>query len=554
LDIASFAAELKRRHVIRLAIVYLIVGWVVIQAADVIFPALQIPDWAFRLVVVLALLGFPVALVLAWGFDLTHSGVVRTPNAAATATATAPTATVATSEKSIAVLPFVNMSDDKENEYFSDGITEEILNALTKVLDLQVASRSSAFAFKGKEIDIREVGRKLGVATVLEGSVRKASNRVRITAQLISVDNGYHLWSETYDRELADVFAIQDEIARAIVDALKVKLAGGETQPLVIESTRNMEAYTLYLKGRFVFNKFTEPDLKVSHDLYEQALQLDPRFAQAQAGIADTWMQLADDWVAPTEAYPKAKAAARRALELNPDLAEAHTAVGKVLGWFDWDFDSAELALRRAVASNPKYADAHWGLGSVLPTTGRLDEGLAEMRTALALDPLSATFSRWVARFLLYGRRYDEAITQARNTLELDLQHSHAYLVMGHAYLAKGDVDRALRAYEDGAKVGSVAFFNAFTARALAVMGRTDEARALLRELDTEATAHYIRPEALASGYAALRDTDRAFELLEQAFVARSAGIIYLHIDPAFDPIHGDARFHALTKRIGLRS
>lgn len=532
---------------VRLTLLYVLAAWIVIQAADTIMPALQLPEWTTTLVVVLLLLGLPIALALAWSFDLTPSGVTRTrSNGKASGRAgEAP-------QNSIAVLPFVNMSDDRDNEYFSDGITEEILNALVRVPGLQVASRTSAFAFKGKDIDVRDAGEKLGVSTVLEGSVRKAGNRIRLTAQLIGVDTGYHLWSETFDRQLEDIFAVQDEVARAIVEALKLQFGGQGTTPLIVPDTEDVEAYTLYLKGRFVFSKYTEPDLRRSLEFYDAALQRDPRYARAFAGTADSWMQLADDWVAPAEAYPLAKEAARRALELDAGLAEAHTALGKVLGWHDWDFDSAELALRRAVGANPKYADAHWGLGSILPTTGRLEEGLAEMRTALALDPLSPTFTRWVARFLLYLRRYDDAIAEALRTLDLDLQHSHAYLVIGHAHLARGQPDEALKAYRQGAAVGSVTFFNAFIARALAMKGQQAEARALLTAMRENGDA-YVRSEALASGYAALGDVDEAFELLETAFRQRSAGLIYLHIDPAFDPLHAHPRFPELVQRIGLR-
>src|SRR5688572_20542154 len=271
--------------------------------------------------------------------------------------------------KAIAVLPLSNMSADPENEYFSDGMTEEIINALAKVPGMQVASRTSCFAFKGKEVDVREIGEKLGVSSVLEGSVRKVGNRVRITAQLINVADGYHLWSETYDRQLEDVFAIQDEISRAIVDALKLRL--GKDADTLVAPTKNIEAYTLYLKGRFVFNKDTEPSTRKALDFFQQSLLQDPDYARSYAGIADCWTQLADDFVVPDDAYPRAKAAALRALEHDPDLVDALTSVGKVLCWYEWDFAGSEQRLRRAVSLNDNYAEAHWAFGSVLPTVGR---------------------------------------------------------------------------------------------------------------------------------------------------------------------------------------
>jgi TolB-like protein len=245
-------------------------------------------------------------------------------------------------KKSIAVLPLANRSADPENEYFSDGMTEEIINVLGKVPGVQVASRTSSFAFKGKDVDIREIGEKLGVGSVLEGSVRKVGNRIRITTQLTDVTNGYNLWNETYDRQLEDVFAVQDEISRAIVDALKIQLVG-DAKSLVVPATENLDAYNLYLKGRFVYNRFTESDLKRGIDFFEQALAMDPQYAKAHAGIADCWSFLADDWVVPDEAYPKAKAMAMRALDLEPSLSEAFTAMGKVLSWYEWDFPGAEL-------------------------------------------------------------------------------------------------------------------------------------------------------------------------------------------------------------------
>jgi serine/threonine-protein kinase len=285
--------------------------------------------------------------------------------------------------RAIAVLPLANMSADPENEYFADGMTEEIINALAKVPGMQVASRTSSFAFKGKEVDVRQIGEKLGATSVLEGSVRKVGNRIRITAQLISVENGYHLWNETYDRQLEDVFAVQDEIARAIVDALKLRLANDGAQ--VVPPTKDLEAYTLYLKGRFFFAKLSEPSLRKALALFEQALLRDPGLARAYAGIADVWCNLADDWVAPDEAYPRAKAAAERALQRDPELAEAITSIGKVLCWHEWDFAGAEAQLSRATTLSPSYAEAHYVRGTALPLVGRLHDAIDTMAQALKL-------------------------------------------------------------------------------------------------------------------------------------------------------------------------
>lgn len=578
LSVRGFISELRRRRVVRLAVVYVIVAWIVIQAAATIFPALNVPAWGTSLVVVLALLGFPIALVLAWGYDFTSEGVKRTEAAPGDgAQHTSPEATAPVSrrpagpavaaispvpeaptpseprEKSIAVLPFVNMSDDAENEYFSDGITEEILNALVRVRELYVASRTSSFAFKGSRQDVREIGEKLNVATVLEGSVRKAGMRLRITAQLIDAREGYHLWSESYDRELEDVFAIQEDIARSIVDALKVELVGEEeSQPLVQHATDNLEAYTLYLKGRHAYNLWTEDALERSLEYFRQALEADPAYARAYSGIADSLVHLADDWLSPEEAYPRAKQAAQKAVELDPSLAEAHTALGKVLAWYEWNFDRAELVLRRAIAENPKYPEAHWVLGSVLPCNGRLKEALTEEQTALALDPLSGTFRAFVARILLFLRRYDEAVAESERTLELEPGATRAYVYMGQAYLASGEPERALEIFRQGVEVGDVLSLDAYIAQALAAVGKEAEARATLERLEFGSEG-YVREEFVAAGWAALGELDRAFAALDRALEARSSGLVYLHVDPSYDALREDPRYTRLLEAVGVR-
>jgi serine/threonine-protein kinase len=454
--------------------------------------------------------------------------------------------------KAIAVLPLANMSADPENEYFSDGMTEEIINALAKVPGMQVASRTSCFAFKGKEVDVRQIGEKLGVSSVLEGSVRKVGTRVRITAQLISVADGYHLWSETYDRQLEDVFAIQDEISHAIVDALKLRL--GDDGGHLIAPTKNIEAYTLYLKGRFVFNKDTEPSTRKALDFFQQSLLQDPAYARSYAGIADCWTQLADDFVVPDDAYPRAKAAATRALQHDPDLVEAITSVGKVLCWYEWDFAGAERQLSRAVTLNDNNAEAHWGFGSVLPTVGRLAEAIEEMRKALVLDPLYAVYSRWLGRFMLFSGDCAGAIAQARKTIDLNADYAYSYLDIGSAYLELGEAEKALQWFQRGQGLDtSVRSYDALIVRALAPLGRREEADEILARLEEESRQHYVRSEIMAMGHAAVGNVDRAFECLERAFQVRSAGLIYLHVDPGYASLRPDPRFRQLVERIGLR-
>lgn len=459
----------------------------------------------------------------------------------------------AAAPKTIAVLPLANMSADPENEYFSDGMTEEIINALAKVPGVQVASRTSSFAFKGKkDVDIREIGEKLGVRSVLEGSVRKVGNRIRITAQLVNVENGYHLWSETYDRQLEDIFAVQDEISRSIVEALKLRLVGSGNQLVV--PTKNLDAYTTYLKGRFHFHKFTELGLKKALDLFQNALLQDPGFARAYAGIADVWCNLADDWVAPGDAYPRGKAAAEQALQRDAQLAEAMTSIGKVLCWHEWKFAEGSRQLERAVELSPNYAEAHFVLGTALPLVGRLGEAIEALRRALVLDPLDVHYSGWVARFLLYANDPAAAIAQGHKTLELDEEYIRAFLWIGSAHLVQGDAETALDWFRRAQAIdAAVRSYDAMIVRALALLGRRDEADEILARLEEESRRQYVRAEYLAMGYAATGDLDRAFTSLERAFQARSGGLIYLHLDPGYAPLRADPRYAELVHRIGVR-
>jgi TolB-like protein/predicted Ser/Thr protein kinase len=354
------------------------------------------------------------------------------------------------SQPSIAVLPFVNLSADKEQEYFCDGMAEEIINALTHVEDLRVVARTSAFSFRGKEIDIREIGRKLNVETLLEGSVRKAGSRVRITAQLINVTDGYHLWSERYDRDIGalccpeDIFAIQDDISLTIVDKLKVKLLKGEKTKLVKRHTEDLDAYNLYLKGRYFWNRRTEESLKKSIDCFNQAIEKDPGYALAYAGLADSYVTLQDySSLSPKVTLPKAKQAAYKALEIDGTLAEARNSLAQVL-FREWDWQGAEKEHKRAIELNPNYASAHHWYALVLAYAARFDEAIAEMKRAWELDPLSLIINRNLGLVLCYAHRYDKAIKQLQKTLEMDPSFSLAHASLGLVYLRKAMYQEAL--------------------------------------------------------------------------------------------------------------
>ena len=403
-----------------------------------------------------------------------------------------------------------------------------------------------------KDVDARQIGEKLGVTTLLEGSVRKVGNRIRIAAQLVNVENGYQLWSETYDRQLEDIFAVQDEISRSIVDALKLRLV--DETAAVVPPTKNLDAYTTYLKGRFHFNKFTEIGLRKALDLFQNALLQDPGFARAYAGIADVWCDLADDWVAPDDAYPRAKSAAERALQRDPELADAMISIGKVLCWHEWKFAEGVRHVERAVALSPNNSEAFWVLGTALPLVGRLREGIEAVRRALELDPLRVEYFGWATRLLLYAKDYEAAIKQGEETFEIDDKYGRGFVFVGSAYLAKGDAETALDWFQRGQSLDTaVRSYDAMIVRALAALGRREEAEEILSRLESESRQQYVRAEYLAMGHAAVGDLDSAFAALDRAYQARSAGLIYLHLDPGYEPLRGDPRYSEMVQRIGLR-
>jgi tetratricopeptide (TPR) repeat protein len=422
---------------------------------------------------------------------------------------------------------------------------------LGKIPGLRVAARSSAFTFKGKTIDARDVGEKLQVATVLEGSVRRSGQRLRVAAQLVNAADGLALWSETYERELKDVFQVQEEIAKAIAGALQLTLGGERAMRLVGGPTRSIEAHDLYLRGRFYYIKYTDPDLRRSLALYQQALARDSTYSPAWAGIADAWSALADDYLPPREAYPKARAAAQRAIALDPTLPEAHASLGLVRHQYDWDFATAEREYLRAIALNPNAADAYHYYGYVLLSTpARLDSALAVLRRAQSLDPLSAYILHDLGWVLQLQGRYGEAIEQCRQALELD---PHAWLaldLMGRTLLLVGRPEEALRTLQR--VEDPPPHVQAAIGRALVALGRREEARSELRELEREAARRYVRPEAVAEVYVALGEPDAAFRWLEAAYRARSTGVLQLQVERHWDPIRPDPRFAALVKKVGI--
>lgn len=496
---------------------------------------------------------FPTAKKFAEALDEAAAGALRDNSA--------PTFTLRSSRcTSLAVLPFVNLSADCENEYFGDAMTEELINACAKIQGLRVASRTSAFSFKGKNQDVREIGRRLNVGAVLEGSVRKTSKSFRITAQLISTRDGYHLWSETYDRELIELFDVQEELARAIARALSVTLVGKEAQ-WVQPLTDNLEAYHFYLKGRFFLNKRSPDAMRRGIEYFEQAIRADPDYALAYSGIADSYHMLAIYCaLQPSEAYPPAKIAATKALALNDTLAETHVSVAYVALAYDWDRTRGERELRRAIELDPRHAQAYQWLGWSLLTCGRVDgaeEAAAAARRAMELEPLAAVIHARSGHVLTYAGRPEEGAAASLRAVDLDPHCAVALETLAYAY-CHPDLRRyneAISALKQAMTLtGSAAKF--MLPAAYALNNDRDEAVRLLRDLQLDFESGR-RPPGVTTmwvswAYAALGDNDEAFRWLELAYADRVFTVALLGTERAYDSLRSDPRFAALSLKTGF--
>ena len=452
--------------------------------------------------------------------------------------------------KSIAVLPLANVNGDPANEYLSDGLSDEIMGALSKVPGLRVASRTSAFAFKGKPLDAREIGRRLNVGTLLEGSMRRDGDQLRVSVQLTNVADNLALWSGTYARTMKDVFSVQDSISQAIVAALSVKLSGEDSARLTNRGTEQVDAFDLYLKGRFFVNKNTERDIRKGLRYYEQALAADPKYARALAGVAYVWIALADDYVAPREAYPRAKTAALSALRVDPALAEAHSALGAVHLWYDWNSKSAARELIEAMRLDLTDVYAYRYYGNLLKALGSFNSALAMIRKAQQLEPLSPGRVNSVALMYITLGKYDQAIDQAKKALEIDPDYDDAYLAIGNALLFEGKPAQAVVEFSRASKMGNR--MRSGIASAEAALGHRDRALGIVQNLEAESRQRYIGPEAIAAVYVALGDRDKGFAWLEKAYEVRSAYMALLRSDRRWDSVRSDPRFTALVKKVGI--
>jgi len=460
----------------------------------------------------------------------------------------------ARAEKSIVVLPFVNISPEEGQDYFCDGLSEEIINALSHIRELRVVARTSAFAFKGKEIDIREVGEKLNVDAVLEGSVRKAGDRLRITAQLINVADGYHLWSERFDREMKDVFNIQDEVTLEIVDKLKIELLGKEREQVLKRHTESIEAHNLLLKGLYFRAKRTKEGAKKGLECVHQALEIDPAYALAHAHLAMSFISAG--WLGFTrshEAFPKAKAAARKALELDGSLPQAYAASAWISLLYDWDWPAAEKGFKKALSLNPGFDNAHYGYAIFLACLDRLEEAISAQKRALDLDPLSLWMNAELGSCFRFARRYDEAQEQLNKTIEMDPNFGLAHYYMGVLYNNKRMYKEAIPEIQQSIELtGGLSWAFGQLGYAYAMLGQKDEAEKILHGLEERSKEEYIRSTTLWILHSALGDIDKSFECLEKAIEERDPSLPLMNVLPEYDIVRSDPRFKAFLKKMNL--
>ena len=456
--------------------------------------------------------------------------------------------------RSLAVLPLESLSSEASQDYFADGMTDELISDLGQISALRVISRTSAMTYKHARKPVPQIARELNVDAIVEGTVLRSGDQVRITAQLIEASSDKHLWSQSYEGELRDTLALQNKVASAIADQIRINLNPQEQATLKNAKVVNPEAYESYLKGRYFWNKRTADGLKVALAYFNQAVDEDPKYAQAYSGLADTYALLGD-WqyavMTPKEALPKAKAAARQALELDSTLGEAHNSLAFVLDGFDWDLDAGGKEFRRAIDLNPSYATAHHWFAWHLSLLGRYDGAIAEMRKAESLDPLSLIINADLAELLVLGHSYDESIEQSRKTIEMDRNFAMAHNQLGQAYLEKRMYAEAVAELQKGVQLsGGSPTCIANLARAYAASGKRNEATKLLGDLKKRSNPSYSYGSEIATIYASLGDKDQALNWLEKAYEERfNPGVL---MRPGFDPLRSDPRFEELVRRIGV--
>lgn len=571
--IVSRFRDLTRAHVLRVALAYLAAGFVVVEGADLLLRAVDVPDWSYRLVVVLVLAGFPIAVGLAWAFGPVPEDAVRTDSSSTgeggvggdevTVKESGPVPELGRDARDppgprsrIAVLPFASIHADREHDYFADGMTEELISALARIQGLDVIARTSVMRYRDSDVGVAAIASELGVGTVLEGSVRKAGDQLRVTVQLIDGRTEGHLWTEDYDRELRQIFEVQGDIARHVAGALELRLLSSDRAQIERAPTTDLEAYDLYLLGRHQLNRRTDEGIRRGIAHFEEALSKDAGFAEAYAGLADAYLLggigYMDD--PPPDSLERARRQAERALELDEGLPEAHTSLGYASA-LSWDFAAAGRAFRRAIELNPSHAQAHqWYAQFLASMCGRYEEGIREWERALELDPLSVVLVTELGWPYGYMGDHDRAIEQYRKALEMDPGFALAHFNLGWAYQRQGRLEQAIEWYERAVELlGGGAFVRGLLGTAYAEAGRERDARAILEDLTVAADAG--APVAVYVGliHEALGRRDRALEWLERAVEAKEPFACGLDAGGDFlttEDLRSDRRFQALSRRI----
>lgn len=454
---------------------------------------------------------------------------------------------------SIAVLPLTNGSANPDAEYLSDGITESIINSLSQLPQLRVMARSTVFRYKGKEVEPQEVGQTLGVRAVLVGRVLQISDRLIVRTELVDVAKGWQLWGEQYNRKLADILTLQEEIARDISEKLRIRLTGKEKERLAKRYTEDSEAYRLYLKGRYYWNKYTKEGLTKAIDYFNQSIGLDPGYSLAYTGLADSYYRLSNAYLPPKEASPKARTAAMKALELDDTLAEAHASLGLIKMYHDWDWSGAEREYKRAIELDPRSGQGYLRYGTYLQLVGRFDESIASFKRALALDPLSLQANSLLGLALYVSRQYDKSVERYRKTLDMEPNYLPARFGLGLAYSQKGMYEEAIVEFQKAADLvddlveamGEVGYI-------YAAWGKINKAQEVLDDLKERSETAYISPYNMVKVCAGLGETDLTFEWLERAYEERNEWLTWLGVDPKLDSIRSDPRFQNLMQRVGF--
>ena len=578
--IDNFFSELKRRNVYKVAVAYAVVGWLLVQVTTQVFPIFEIPNWALRLIVLAIIIGFPIALVLAWAFELTPEGIKHTEDVdlsdkralkkrtwiyvtligGALSAAlffvgrlSAPNSSASPAvlpEKSIAVLPFENQNRDPDTDYLCDGIPESIINSLSELPKLKVMSRNSVFHYKGKEADAQTVGKELKVQTLLTGRVRQRGDSLTIGVELINAQDNSQLWGQQYSRKLADVFAVQEEIAKEVSGKLRLKLTGTEKEQLAKRPTENLKAFQYYMQGRAAAQRRTNADLLASVSYYEKALQEDGKYALAYAGLADAYANLGYyGSIAPIEGRRKAEEAARKALELDDKLAEAHAALGLAyIGFAPSNFSIGDKELGHAIELSPNLAVAHYNLGLSFIRQGRLDEASAELLKARELDPLSSVIARAVVIPYYFKRDYGRAFELLRQANELGPPLSATWEI--GLYIKNGSLNEAFAEIEKakGVRKNDPLLIYS-TGMAYAASGKQAEALQNIKELEAMAGASLSTAHWIAKIYATLNDKEMAFSWLERGLATGALGVFY-NDEPVWDPIRDDPRFAVLVGKM----